>query len=98
MRAALLALISLFVLATPAAAQVRDPFEPAIAPESATTTTTTGTTAGTGQPAAQPPPTTDTLANTGADIQGWAVVALGIMAVGAGALYVFRFYSQPLSK
>lgn len=97
MRAVLLAFVALVVLATPAAAQIRDPFAPAIDPDAATTTTTTGTTTDTGQPVTQPAPTTDTLANTGADIQGWIAVAFGIMAIGGGALYLFRLYSQPLS-
>lgn len=95
MRAVLLAFVPLILLASPAAAQLRDPFEPAIAPESATTTTT-GTTTGAEQPVTQPAPTTDALADTGADIQGLIVVAFGIMAVGAGALYLFRLYARPL--
>ena len=98
MRAALLAVVALIVLAAPAAAKLRDPFDPAIDPEAATTTTTTGTTTDAGQPVTQPVPTTDTLANTGSDVQGWVVVAFGIIAVGAGALYLFRLYAQPLTR
>ncbi len=97
MRAVVLAFVALVVLATPAAAQLRDPFDPAIDPDAATTTTTE-TTTDAGQPVTQPAPTTDTLSNTGADLQGWVVVAFGIMAVGAGALYLFRLYARPLSK
>ncbi len=98
MRAVVLAFVALVVLAAPAAAQLRDPFDPAIDPDAATTTTTTGTTTDAGQPVTQPAATTDTLSNTGADLQGWIVVAFGIMAVGAAALYLFRLYTQPLSK
>ena len=97
MKALLLAITAVCAFAAPAAAQLRDPFAPAIAPPGTTTTTTTGTTTTGGEGPVQPAPTTDTLSNTGADVQGWIVVAFGIMSVGAGALYLFKLYERPLT-
>ena len=95
MRALLLAAAAVIVFAAPAAAQLRDPFAPAIAPQGTVATTTDTTSTGDTQPI-RPAPVTDALANTGADLQGWIVVAVAMIGVGAGALYVFRLYARPL--
>lgn len=97
MKALLLAVAAVCVLAAPAAAQLRDPFAPAIAPPGTATTPTSGTSTTGGEAPLQPAPTTDALANTGADVRGWLVVAFGIMSVGAGALYLFKLYEHPLT-
>lgn len=97
MRALLLAIAAVCVFAAPAAAQLRDPFAPAIAPPGTTTTTSTGTATTGGEAPLQPAPTTDALANTGADVQGWVVVAFGVISIGIGALYMFKLYERPLT-
>ncbi len=97
----LLAALGIVVLvAAPAAAQARDPFDPVIDPATTTaTTTTTGDapTATNGQPApGAPAPTTDALGNTGADIETWLVAAFAAFVLGAGSLMIGRLYSKPL--
>lgn len=88
------------VLAAPAVAQARDPFDPVIDPGTTTTgTATTGEapTTTNGQPATGlPAPTTDTLGNTGADIEAWLVAAFAAFVVGAGVLMIARLYAKPL--
>lgn len=96
MRATLLALTAVALLAAPAAAQVRDPFKPAIAPPGTTAGTATDTTTTTDAAPIQPAPRSETLSNTGADVQGWVVVAFAIISMGAGALYLYKLYAQPL--
>ncbi|MDQ4065579.1 MAG: hypothetical protein M3161_05980 [Actinomycetota bacterium] len=100
MKTVLAALGMVVVLAGPAAAQARDPFDPVIQPGTATTgtettgqvpTTTTGERAP-GVPAAR----TDTLGNTGADVETWLVAAFAALVAGAGALTIGRLYSKPL--
>ncbi len=87
-------LVALFVLlltclvVAPAAAQRRDPFQPAtgsgqgVAPEAETA------------PAAEEPvveaPPSGALTNTGGDPGDWIAVALALMALGTGALLVAR--------
>ncbi|HWC13453.1 MAG TPA: hypothetical protein VG929_02520 [Actinomycetota bacterium] len=89
--------LGLLALAGPAAAQ-RDPFDPVIDPNAAVTTTTgtttTGTTTtGTGTTSIQPGVGSEGLANTGADVSPYLVVAYGLVVVGAGALYLAKLHA-----
>lgn len=101
MKVILAALFVVALFATPAAAQARDPFDPVIQP--GTTGDTTGDTAGE-QPTITngarapgvPAPTTDTLGNTGADVEMWLVAAFAAFVVGGTALLLGRLHSKAL--
>jgi hypothetical protein len=85
----LLALVAVLALAAPAAAQLRDPFDPLVTEGS----TTEGTTEGTGTtdgPEVQPQPATEVDANTGGDPSPFLVIAYGLLAVGVGAVIVSK--------
>lgn len=98
----------LLLLAGPAAAQ-SDPFDPVIDPNAAVTTTTgtttTGTTTtgtgttGTGTTSVQPGVGSEALANTGADVSPYLVIAYALVVVGAGALYVAKLHApRPIQR
>jgi hypothetical protein len=86
-----LALVCLLLLAGPALAQ-KDPFNPVIDPNAGTGTTTTGTTTTgtvtTGDPTE--PVGSEGLANTGADVEPWLVVAYGLVVLGGAAVIIAR--------
>jgi hypothetical protein len=93
----LVALFAVLALVAPAAAQLRDPFEPLVTEGSTTEGTTggTGTTDG-GGTEVQPQPATEVDANTGGDPSPFLVIAYGLLALGAGALIVSKTLgSQP---
>ena len=95
-----LGLVCLLMLAGPALAQ-RDPFDPVIDPNAGTGTTTTGTTTGTVTTGGEPtePIGSEGLANTGADIQPWLVIAYGLVVLGGTAIVIARLQRPvPLSK
>jgi hypothetical protein len=87
----LVALVAVLALAAPAAAQLRDPFDPLVTEGSTTEGTTggTGTTTGGGQEV-QPQPATEVDANTGGDPSPFLVIAYGLLAVGVGAVIVSK--------
>ena len=97
----LASLTCLVLLAAPAAAQ-KDPFHPVIDPNAATTTTTgtTTTTTTTGDnTGVQPAVGSEGLANTGADVEPFLVIAYGLFVVGAGALYLTKLHApQPVDR
>lgn len=90
-------LVSLALLAAPAAAQ-RDPFDPVIDPNATVvtttgTTTTTGTGTGTDTTSVQPGVGADRLADTGGDVAPYVVIAYGLLVVGAGAVYLAKLHA-----
>lgn len=92
-------LISLALLAAPAAAQ-RDPFDPVIDPNATvvtttgvTTTTTSTTGTGTGTTSVQPGMGAERLANTGSDVAPYMVIAYGLLVIGAGATYLAKLHT-----
>jgi hypothetical protein len=76
------------VFAAPAAAQLRDPFEPLVE-EGATAGTTTGETTG-GTTTVQPGPATEAEPTTGADPSPYLMVAYALVAIGAGAIVIAK--------
>jgi hypothetical protein len=87
--------------ASPALAQ-RDPFDPQEGSGAQEEPSDSGDEGAADDPTVQPddeedadvsPNRSEQLANTGADPQPWLVVAYGLLAAGAAALFVSRVYS-----
>jgi LPXTG-motif cell wall-anchored protein len=91
--------ILLVALASPAAGQVRDPFDPVV-DTSAQTTTDTGAVTSSRDPAATTETTTTattetttdegTLPNTGGSVSTWLAIAYVLVAAGAGLLLLAK--------
>jgi len=86
----LITLVALLALAAPAAAQLRDPFEPLVTEGEGTTGTTEGTGTTGGGTEVQPQPATEVDANTGGDPSPFLIIAYGLLAIGVGAVIVSR--------
>lgn len=86
--------VTIVALSAGPAFALRDPFEPQIDTDAGAATTDSGAVV-----EAEPQtPTVESeeLATTGARVGDWLVVALGLMVVGAAALYLVRLYGKPL--
>ena len=95
-----LALVSMMVMSAPALAQ-RDPFDPVIDPNAGTVTTDggTGTTTGTDDGTGVPDEIgSEAIANTGADVAPFLVVAFTLVALGGIALAWARLNGPPLHR
>jgi hypothetical protein len=86
----LVALTAVLALAAPAAAQLRDPFDPLVTEGSTTEGTTDGTGTTGGGPVVQPQPATEVDANTGGDPSPFLVIAYGLLALGVGAVVISK--------
>jgi hypothetical protein len=87
----LVALTAVLAFAAPAAAQLRDPFDPLVTEGEGTTEgTTEGTGTTGGGPVVQPQPATEVDANTGGDPSPFLVIAYGLLALGAGAVVISK--------
>jgi hypothetical protein len=97
-------LLLVVAFAAPAFA-LRDPFEPAVdltpetgaggAEEEGATTADVG---GGGTELGGTATPSETLANTGSDVEPWLVVAYGLIAVGAAAVVLSRTFSPVRTK
>jgi hypothetical protein len=88
----LIAVVVLLALAVPAAAQVRDPFDPIVGEEEETTGGATETQPATqgGETEVRPQPVTEVSPNTGGDPSPFLIVAYGLLAVGVGAIVLSK--------
>jgi hypothetical protein len=88
-----LALVLVALVAAPAMAQTRDPFEPLVVPGGAVDPET-------GEPVTDPqvaPPVqpSEPMPNTGADTSSWFGLAYALIGVGAGMVVLARLYRNP---
>ncbi|MGH2693817.1 MAG: hypothetical protein ACRDJJ_03270 [Actinomycetota bacterium] len=86
----LVALAAVLALAAPAAAQLRDPFDPLVTEGEGTTGGAAEDTTQGGGTEVQPQPATEVDANTGGDPSPFLVVAYGLLALGVGAVVISR--------
>lgn len=109
MRKAIVVLLAGLVLVVAGAAPafaLRDPFDPVIdltpeteqggAAEEGATTAEVGETGSTEVGAAATP--SETLANTGSEVEPWLVVAFGLIAVGAAAVVLSKTFTPARPK
>lgn len=89
-------IVTIVVLSAGPALALRDPFEPAVQPDTGAATTGEGGTVVETEPQ-MPTVESEQLATTGSRVGDWLVVALGLMTVGAAALYLVRLYGKPLT-
>lgn len=96
----LMLVVLVLALVTGTAAAQKDPFHPVIDPDAATgTTTTTSTTTGSNEGTFTPPTVgSEGLANTGADVEPWLVLAYGLIVVGGGVLAAGRLLGPHPTK
>jgi hypothetical protein len=78
-----------------ASAQVRDPFEPLVVPGGAGGAVTVPEGEAAQPPAPAPDVSTDRLGDTGFDPAPYLVVAYGLLALGAGALFLSKTAPAP---
>jgi LPXTG-motif cell wall-anchored protein len=89
--ASLVAVVGLIV-AAPALAQQRDPFDPVIEPQETVVATGEGGTPEPGTTPAEDTAGTEQLPNTGGDPNAWLVAAFVLIALGAGVVVVAKSF------
>jgi LPXTG-motif cell wall-anchored protein len=91
---AILALVLVVLVAAPAMAQQRDPFQPLIDPN-APVVAPGDPAPGTDPDTAPPFQPNEQVPNTGADTSSWFGLAYALIAIGAGLVVLARLYRHP---